>query len=215
MKFTVKNAVFFQTGTEIERIILFLHGYGANGEDLLDIGKNWEKSLSNTLFIAPDAPYIHPQLSSGYMWFDFKDTSNITVDDIKNGLDKIRPVIKDYLQTLSKTYSVPISRIIPVGFSQGAMIALDLLVCEPEVQAVIDYAGVYYPTRNSIENPEFKKALLVHGADDTVVPYRHMAEAEILLTHLGIHVTCLSCEGLGHSINPEGIAAGEAFLKEV
>ncbi len=204
----------FQTSADINRIILFLHGYGANGEDLLSIGRHWQDSLPHTLFIAPNAPYSHPQIPGGYMWFNFKDTSNITPDDIKDGLNKIRPIIQDYVQKLSKKYSVPLSRIIPVGFSQGAMIALDLLACEPDIKTVIDYAGIYYPMRAFIENATSKKALLVHGTDDTVVPYHHMHEAEKALTNLGIHVTPITCAELGHGISMEGITAGETFLKE-
>lgn len=204
----------FQTGTDINRIILFLHGYGADGEDLLSIGKHWQDSLPHTLFIAPNAPYLHPQIPNGFMWFDFKDVNSITPDDIKDGLNKTRPIIKDYLQTLVKKYGVSLGNIIPVGFSQGAMIALDLLACEPEIKAVIDYAGIYYPLNNFIENATSKRALLVHGTDDTVVSYHYMPEAQKALTELGIHVTPITCAGLGHSISAEGIAAGETFLKE-
>ncbi|MEK7654653.1 MAG: dienelactone hydrolase family protein [Pseudomonadota bacterium] len=204
----------FQTGTEIKRIILFLHGYGADGEDLLNIGKHWQDSLPHTLFVAPNAPYPHPQIPNGFMWFDFKDVSNITPEDIKDGLNKTRPIIQDYVQTLSRKYVVSLSQIIPVGFSQGAMIALDLLACEPEIQAAIDYAGIYYPMNNFIENATSKRALLVHGTDDTVVPYHHMPEAQKALTNLGIHVTPITCAELGHSINAVGILAGATFLKE-
>jgi phospholipase/carboxylesterase len=204
----------FQTGNEINRIVLFLHGYGANGEDLLGIGKHWQDSLPHTLFIAPNAPYPHPYLSNGFMWFDFKDVNNITPEDIKEGLIKTRPIIQNYLKTLSQRYGVPLSKIIPVGFSQGAMIALDLLAFEPEIKAVIDYAGIYYPLNNCIENAASKKALLVHGTDDTIVPYHHMPEAQKALANQGIHVTPIRCAELGHSIDALGIAAGETFLKE-
>lgn len=209
------QAASFQTGTDINRIILFLHGYAANGEDLLSIGRFWQDSLPHTLFIAPNAPYPHPQIPNGFMWFDFKDTSNITPEDIKDGLNKARPIIQDYLKTLVKTYEVPLSNIILVGFSQGAMIALDILTCTSEIKTVIEYAGIYYPMHNPVENAASKKVLLVHGIDDTVVPYHHMCEAEKALTDLGIHVTHITCAELGHSINAEGIAAGETFLKEV
>lgn len=205
----------FQTGADIQRIILFLHGYGADGEDLLGVGKHWQDSLPHTLFIAPNAPYPHPYVPNGFMWFDFKDVNNISSEDIKDGLNKIRPILQDYLRTLSKAYGVPLSRITLVGFSQGAMIALDLLDCEPEIKAVIDYAGVYYPMSDLIENAGSKRALLVHGTDDTVVSYHHMPEAEKALTKLGIQITTITCAELGHSINAEGIAAGEKFLKEV
>jgi phospholipase/carboxylesterase len=207
----------FQTGTDIKHIILFLHGYGANGEDLLGVGRHWQDSLPHTLFIAPNAPYSHPHIPNGFMWFDFKDINNITSEDIKEGLSKTRPIIQDYLQKLVSTYEVPLANIIPVGFSQGAMIALDLLACTPEIKAVIDYAGIYYPYPGctSIENARSKRALLVHGTDDTVVSYHHMPEAEKMLTDLGIHVTPITCTGLGHSISAEGIAAGATFLKEV
>lgn len=205
----------FQTDTDIKRIILFLHGYGANGEDLLTIGRHWQDSLPHTLFIAPNAPYPHAQIPNGFMWFDFKDTSAITSDDIKNGLNAVRPIIQDYLQTLAKTYGVPLANIILVGFSQGAMIALDTLACTSEIKTIIEYAGIYYPMHNLIENAVSKQALLVHGTDDTVVPYHHMSEAEKALTKFGIHVTSITCTGLGHSISDQGIAAGETFLKEV
>lgn len=210
----MQNAPFFQTGTQIKHVVLFLHGYGANGDDLLSIGRDWQDSLPDTLFIAPNAPYQHPYIDSGYMWFDFQDKQNISPNDVKTGLNNIRPIIKDYVQKLTQEYNVPYSSLVPVGFSQGAMIALDLLTCEPEIKAIIEYAGVYYPMCTSIENAASKKALLVHGTDDTVVPYHHMRDTEKALTELGIHVTSIPCAGLDHGINDEGIRAGKLFLKE-
>jgi len=211
----MKNSASFQTGQDIRRIILFLHGYGANGEDLLDIGKCWQNSLPNTLFIAPNAPYSHPQIPSGYMWFDFKDINNITPEDIKGGLDRTRPIVQEYLRTLANKHGVTLADIIPVGFSQGSMITLDLLVHEPDIKNVIEYAGIYCPVQNFTENADLKRALLIHGTDDFVVPYEYMSKAEKELISIGIRVTSVTCPGLGHSISPEGIAAAESFLREI
>ncbi len=214
MEVLILQAVSFQNASQIDRIVLFLHGYGANGEDLINIGRYWDADLPGTLFIAPNAPYVHPYLQNGYMWFPFKDISNITLDDIKNGLLAIRPVIHNYIDELSKIHKVPTYQIIPVGFSQGGMIALDTLVTCHQMKVAICYAGSYYPFKNELDAGVKKHALLVHGLEDSVVRYHYMKDAEAELIKLGVYVKSVTCAGVGHSISQEGILAGVNFLKE-
>ena len=45
---------------DFERIIVFLHGYGANGNDLISIGNAWQKVIPKTIFLSPNAPFDCP-----------------------------------------------------------------------------------------------------------------------------------------------------------
>ena len=55
---------------QIENIVIFLHGYGANGNDLLGIGHHWKAQLPNTLFISPNAPFKTEWSQESFQWFD-------------------------------------------------------------------------------------------------------------------------------------------------
>lgn len=112
----MQNAPFFQTGTQIKHVVLFLHGYGANGDDLLSIGRDWQDSLPDTLFIAPNAPYQHPYIDSGYMWFDFQDKQNISPNDVKTGLNNIRPIDRDITLMFYFAVGTMICAFIPLTF---------------------------------------------------------------------------------------------------
>src|SRR4051812_19005501 len=53
-------------------LVVFLHGYGANGADLLDIGRDWAEDLPDTAFISPDAPDVCEAFAGGFQWFSIR-----------------------------------------------------------------------------------------------------------------------------------------------
>ena len=55
---------------EIKNIVVLLHGYGGDGNDIAQVTLNWKRFLPNTLFVCPNAPEICSVNPSGYQWFD-------------------------------------------------------------------------------------------------------------------------------------------------
>lgn len=188
---------------------MLLHGYGSNGDDLLEIAKIWQPDLPNTAFFSPnaiEASEVNP--FGGYQWFGLKDFDHT---NIRAGLDKARPHVNRFLKRLLAEYSLLPSDLIVTGFSQGAMLALDM-VYAIRLGGIIGYSGAFYPPLNTqpLSSPP---VLLVHGTADLVVPYANLQAAQTKLRAAGINVMTQTCPGLGHSIDEAGLMAGLDFIK--
>ncbi len=192
----------------IQKLVVLLHGYGSNGDDLLEIAKIWQPNLPNTAFFSPngiEASEVNP--FGGYQWFGLKDFDHT---NIRSGLDKARPHANRFLKRLLAEYRLLPSDLIVTGFSQGAMLALDMIyTIRPG--GIIGYSGAFYPTLSQpLSSPP---VLLVHGTADMVVPYANLQTAQTKLRAAGINVMTQTCPGLAHSIDEAGLMAGLDFIK--
>lgn len=193
-----------------KQLIVFLHGYGANGDNLIDISDYWAKLLPDAEFIAPNG--LEPSEISpfGYQWFGLH---NFTVFNIRGGLEKAAPLVaKTLLKWLSDRGLKP-ENLALVGFSQGAMLALELMFHIPGIRTILGYSGAFYPPVAKLIAPPLPQVFLSHGDLDTVVPFPAFKEAVRQLSLFNIHPTTHISPGLGHSIDMEGIRLGGEFLK--
>jgi phospholipase/carboxylesterase len=195
-----------------EKLVVFIHGYVASGENLLSLSLYWQDFLPPTLFVATNAPEPCEINTLGFQWFGLPDLSPT---NIRSGLDKAGPFFADYLQKLMMSYQLSPQDVALVGFSQGAMLALDIIFLIPTLAGVIGYSGLFLPPKNILPTPPKTKVLLVHGTFDSVVPYTALLHAEPVLKSFGISVQTHTCHGLDHSINEEGIKLGGEFLRQV
>lgn len=194
-----------------ERLVFFLHGYGANGADLLSLAPKWAKVLPKTMFLAPNAPHRCPGLADGYMWFDLPD---LEPDNIRRSAQKILPAVAEALRAEQKKQGIGYAKTALVGFSQGAMMSLGLGVSAvtPIATAIISYAGMLVAPLNK----ELKKPciLLDHGQEDTVLPCDMSDQAYTELKAHDYDVTLEIEPGLDHAISPYGARLGQNFLKK-
>ena len=112
---------------KIKMLLFFLHGYGANSNDLIGIANIWIDSLPNTIFLSPNAPFECKFAENAFQWFEL---SSISPESIGEGLEKAGPYLNNYIDKISKTYGVEEKKILFVGFSQGTIIALIIFVKE-------------------------------------------------------------------------------------
>ncbi len=197
--------------TSVEKIVIFLHGYGSNGHDLISIGKLWQNDLPSTLFFSPNA--IEPwegSPHSGYQWFGLSDLNPL---NLRQGLDRATPVVANYIKQYILKYQISEEDLALVGFSQGGMLALDLMFHFPKIAGVVSFSGAFYPPSKPQVTPS-TSALLVHGTLDTTVPYLCMLQAEQMLQSMNIAHQTLTCPGLGHGIDDNGIAMAGKFLQQ-
>lgn len=195
----------------VQKIVVFLHGYGSNGDDLIDIGNIWHPYLKNTIFYSPNAVEVSEvNPFGGYQWFGLKDLEPFNV---RPGLDKHQKQIADNLNKLLEQHKLMPSDLILVGFSQGTMVALDVMFSIPNLGGIIGYCGAFYPPVDVEKVISPPPVLLVHGTADTVVPYAMMQHSKQQLLKMGVNVTTQTCKGLGHGLDDLAINAGLEFIK--
>lgn len=199
-------------GSSPKKLVVLLHGYGANGENLINLADMWAASLPNVEFHAPNAPEICESVPYGYQWFGLKDFSPY---NMRAGLDRAAPLLKAYLEQLLTTRGLKSSDLILVGFSQGTMMALEMMFHLSGLRGALGYSGAFYPPLASVDLVSRPEVFLVHGTADMVVPYPMMMEGANQLQLLGVTPKTHTCYGLGHSIDLEGITLGGQFLAHV
>lgn len=201
-----------KSGTSPKKLVVLLHGYGSNGENLIDLAEMWGDCLPEVDFHSPNALEPCDAGPFGYQWFGLKDFSPF---NMRQGLDKAAPALKDYLESLLRTHQLKSSDLALVGFSQGTMMALEMMFHLPGLAAVVGYSGAFYPPLAVSTPTTTPEILLVHGTADMVVPYSMLQESKNQLQRLGFNSKTHTCPGLGHSIDMGGIKLGGEFLKHV
>lgn len=197
------------SGAKAKKLVVLLHGYGSNGEDLLSLAPYWSKAMPDAEFLAPNGPEVWEAYASGYQWFSLKE---FTSSYVRRGLTAVRPILKNYLLEALTERNLTPRDLAVVGFSQGGMVALEMMFALQNLRGIICYSGGFYPSLETPLREPHPQVLLVHGDADTVVPYVYFQEARGQLEKLGVHPQTLTCSGLGHSIDKEGIKVGGEFL---
>jgi phospholipase/carboxylesterase len=199
-----------------QQLVVFLHGYGADGNDLIDIGGAWQQYLPQAAFVSPHAPEPCGQAPVGRQWFPltFRDPNERWI-----GVNKAAPVLQRFLDAELLRHKLPPSALALVGFSQGTMMALHLgLRRAVAPAAIVGYSGLLVvPPDGEIEAfaGEIKSrppVLLVHGDRDELIPAQALFQAAQGLAGLGLTVEWHLSPGIGHGIDAEGLRHGGEFL---
>ncbi|MEM8854312.1 MAG: alpha/beta fold hydrolase [Pseudomonadota bacterium] len=198
------------SGTPPTSIVVFLHGYGADGSDLIALADVFARALPGTLFLSPDAPGMTPM--GGREWFPLtmRDPS-----EYRRGVEAAAPHIHTFLDAELARYSLDESRLALVGFSQGTMMALAVAYKRPRpVAAVVGFSGLSADPEPADLVPA--PTLLVHGTADEVLPAGLTLQAAQTLGGAGVPVEWHLRPGLGHGIDQEGLAmAGDHLARHL
>jgi phospholipase/carboxylesterase len=197
-------------GGRPKKIVILLHGYGSNGADLISLAPTWQQALPETLFVAPNAPQ-RCGMGPGFQWWGL---SAFTPQALATGATAAAPAIDAFIDRKLDQYGLTEADLAIVGFSQGTMMALHVgLRRAKPVAAVVGYSGMLTGVSTLAEQIRSKPpVLLVHGSADPIVPVAALHAAEKELKHLGVDVTSHVSNGLGHSVDPDGIRLGGDFV---
>lgn len=187
-------------GKEPVGLIVTLHGWGANAQDLASLVPFL--NLPDFQFMFPDAPFPHPYSSTGKMWYNLSSQEH-------QGYQESRQMLTQWLQSLESSTGVPLSRTILSGFSQGAAMTLDVGLGLP-LAGLVALSGYLHPVSYP-ENSKFPPVLIVHGKQDSVVPLKAAVNARDNLTGLGIAVEYHEFD-MAHEIRPEVLPVIRNFV---
>ena len=200
-------------GGPARQLVVLLHGYGADGNDLISLAPHWARLLPGAAFVSPHAPFPCEMGPYGRQWFGFENRDPAA---LLAGAQAAAGILDGFIDSELARLGLDTSRLALVGFSQGAMMALHVALRRPEpVAAVVGYSGALIaPERLADEAAARPPVLLIHGDADQVVPYQALAAARQALEAAGIPVTAETRPGLAHGIDEVGLAMGGQFLAQ-
>ena len=204
-------------GGKPSNLVVFLHGYGADGKDLIDLANPFSMAMPNAAFISPDAPFPCAMSPQGRQWFP--------IEEIPMGAINASRSLLSLIDKEASDIGLNLKDVILIGFSQGAMMSMQcLLISQYQLAGIIGYSGALRienvnAAKDNITNGKHRfsstPVLLVHGEQDEVVPFQSLERSKNLLNKIGFNVQTLSRKNLAHGIDPEGISKGMDFLKSL
>lgn len=192
-------------------MVIFLHGYGSNGADLIGLAPYWRGVLPDTVFLSPNAPEACPGAPGGYQWWGL---SSFDAQARAAGARRAAPVLDAFIEAELARYGLSDDRLALVGFSQGTMMALQVGLRRRRPPAgIVGYSGMLSeaPPEDGAKPP----ILLIHGDADPMIPIAAFHSARAALARGGYEVESRVSPGLGHSIDQAGLDLGGRFLARV
>lgn len=198
-------------------IVVFLHGYGANGADLLGLADVLGEHLPDTLFVAPDAPESVPGAPMGYQWFPIPWLDGSSEEEAERGMTQAFADLNAFLDALMVDEDVLPEQVVLFGFSQGTMMSLHVAPRrEDEIAGIVAFSGrLLKPEVLADEIVSRPPVLLVHGDADDVVPPQSLPEAAEAMQEAGWkEVYAHVMKGTAHGIAPDGLSVALAFMRD-
>ncbi|WP_395697237.1 alpha/beta hydrolase [Methylocella sp.] len=198
-----------------KQLIVFLHGFGANGDDLIALGRQWQPFMPDAAFVSPNAPEACVQAPGGRQWF------GLTMRDPNErwaGVNKAAPALDAFLDAELERHGLDDSKLALVGFSQGTMMALHVGLRRARAPAaLLGYSGELVGPEHLEELAARKTGkappiLLVHGGEDEVIPPEALFMSAEALASANMPCQWHFSPALGHGIDASGLRHGGLFL---
>ncbi len=204
-----KNA---KAGGKVKQLVVLLHGYGADGKDLIALGQQWQALLPDAAFVAPNAPEPCAQAPMGRQWFalTMRDPNERWV-----GVNTAAPVLDAFLDSEMASHGLTDDKLALVGFSQGTMMALHVgLRRRHSPAAIVGLSGTLVGPEHlaAIAPKKPPPILLTHGATDEVIPADAMFIAAEDLAEVGIPAQWHISANVGHGIDGAAMTHAGLFL---
>ena len=203
-----------QEGTQPGHLVILLHGYGADGNDLIGLAPALGPLMPDTVFYAPNAPQACEGNPFGYQWFP---VSRLDPALALAGVRSAAPDVDAFIDEKMAEHGLDESRTALIGFSQGTMMALHVgLRRATPLAGIIGFSGMLAGPEILADEIESRPpVLLVHGDQDEMLPHALSQRAAQVLQQTGLQVGLHIAEGIGHGINDTGLSVAARFLLDV
>ena len=202
---------------ETRSCVIFLHGYGANGADLLGLADPLAEHLPDTMFLSPDAPEDCAGSPMGFQWFPIPWIDGSSEEESRDGMIRAIADLNAFLDGVMVDEDLLPEQVIVLGFSQGTMMALHVLPRrEDSIAGIVAISGrLLEPESLKDEVQCMPPILLIHGDQDDVVPPVSMPQAAEALEVAGWkEVYAHIMPDTAHGIAPDGLQVALAFMRE-
>lgn len=197
--------------------VIFVHGYGADGADLLGLAEPLAQHMPETAFFAPDAPERSMANPAGFQWFPIPWLDGSTEAAASEGMERSARLLDAFVDRVLAEEGLDAEQLILFGFSQGTMMSLHIAPRREEpVAGIVGVSGrLLRPEALGGEAVSKPPVMLIHGDADEVVPFESMRDAADALMQADFTVYGHVMQGTGHGIAPDGLGAALAFMQEV
>jgi phospholipase/carboxylesterase len=197
-------------------LLVLVHGYGANGADLMGLADALGPHMRGTVFVAPDAPEAATVNPMGFQWFPIPAYDGSDPAAAEEAMGRAADDLDAFLDERMAEEGTGPERTALLGFSQGTMMSLHVAPRRPRpLAAVVGFAGRLLSPDSLADDVVSKPPiLLIHGDMDDVVPPSSMPEAAEALGAAGFEVFAHVSRGTAHGIAPDGLGVALAFLRE-
>lgn len=197
-----------------KKLVIFLHGYGSNGDDLISLAPFFQSVLPDAHFISPNGIEYCEMTAFGYQWFSLYDRSSSV---LYKEAEKMRPLLDEFINNKLAQFGLEDKDLILIGFSQGTMTALHTALRRPkQIAGIIGFSGRLIAPEKLKHDLKVKPPIcLIHGTADDVVDISAMYEAADLLQELDFDIEYHEIENLRHSIDDRALKFAVDFIKRL
>lgn len=201
-------------GGPAERLVILLHGYGSDGNDLIGLAPLFAQLMPDVVFHAPNAPHPCEGNPFGYQWFGI---SRLDPAIALAGVQSAAPALDAFLDDTMAAHGLDESKTVLLGFSQGTMMALHVgLRRKKQLAGIVGFSGMLAGAELLQSQVKHKPpVLLIHGDADEMLPHTLTQRAAQALQGAGLEVGLHIAQGVGHSIDDTGLQLAARFLLNV
>ena len=202
------------TSEVTKQLVIFVHGYGADGKDLIGLAPYFARHLPDAAFVAPNGPQRCDMSPMGFQWFAI---SQFDASSRLNGVLEAAPILNQFIDQELENHGLKDENILLVGFSQGTMMSLHVgLRRERQLAGILGYSGLLAgPELIGEEIKSKPPILLIHGDQDEMLPVQHLHDAVDALGGAGLNLEWHVSQGAGHTIAQDGLELGMEFVQRI